>query len=69
MRQIEDKSAVDGLIGALKDKSSGVRNQVAWALGQIGDGRATDALIVAMKDENAGVRQQAAWALSQITSR
>jgi HEAT repeat protein len=43
-----------------------VREQVAFALGQIRDARAIDALTAALKDPNASVRQQAAFALGQL---
>ena len=51
---------------ALKDSSTQVREQAAFALGQIRDPRAIDGLTVALKDTNAAVRRQAAFALGQI---
>ena len=45
-----------------------MREQAAFALGQIGDPRATDALMNAMKDADADVRKSAAFALSQVIS-
>ena len=44
----------------------GVREQVAFALGQIGDPRAIDGLTAALKDPNPDVREHAAFALGQI---
>jgi HEAT repeat protein len=58
--------AVDALVIALKDADADVREQAAFALGQIGDARAIDGLTAALKDANADVRQQAAFALGQI---
>jgi HEAT repeat protein len=43
-----------------------VREQVAFALGQIRDPRAIDALTGALKDTSKDVRQQAAFALGQL---
>ena len=51
---------------ALKDADADVREQAAFALGQIGDARAIDGLTAALKDANSQVRQQAAFALGQI---
>ena len=51
---------------ALKDAVPDVREQVAFALGQIGDERAIDGLTAALKDANADVREQAAFALGQL---
>jgi HEAT repeat protein len=54
------------LLEALKDASPEVRQQAAFALGQIGDARATEALSAALKDGSAEVRKQAAFALGQL---
>ena len=43
-----------------------MREQVAFALGQIRDPRAIDGLTAALKDSVADVRQQAAFALGQL---
>ena len=43
-----------------------MRQQAAFALGQIRDPRAIDGLTAALKDANADVRQQAAFALGQL---
>jgi HEAT repeat protein len=51
---------------ALKDSNADVREQVAFALGQIRDPRAIEGLTEALKDQNASVRQQAAFALGQL---
>jgi len=51
---------------ALKDGNADVRQQSAFALGQLRDPRAIDALTAAMKDANVEVRRQAAFALGQI---
>jgi len=57
---------VDALVIALKDADTDVREQAAFALGQIRDARAIDGLTAALKDASAQVRQQAAFALGQI---
>jgi HEAT repeat protein len=51
---------------ALKDSVADVREQAAFALGQIRDPRAIDGLTAALKDTSADVRQQAAFALGQL---
>ena len=58
--------AVASLVMALKDADADVREQVAFALGQLRDPRAIDALTTALKDASASVRQQAAFALGQL---
>jgi HEAT repeat protein len=58
--------AVEFLIERLKDKDSYVRENVAWALGEIGDSRAVDALIEALKDEDSDVRSSVAEALGEL---
>lgn len=59
------ESAVDGLLGALKDPDRDVRAQAAWALGQMRAKRAVPALISAMTDE-ADVRRSVVRALGEI---
>ena len=51
---------------ALKDSVADVREQAAFALGQLRDPRAIDGLTSALKDPSADVRQQAAFALGQL---
>jgi HEAT repeat protein len=58
--------AVEPLFIALKDGNADVRQQAAFALGQIRDPRAVDGLTAALKDSNVEVRKQAAFALGQI---
>jgi HEAT repeat protein len=57
---------VEPLVIALKDSNADVRQQAAFALGQLDDARAIDALTAALKDPSADVRQQAAFALGQL---
>ena len=61
-----DPSGGQAIRIALKDANADVREQTAFALGQIRDARAIDGLTAALKDVNASVRQQAAFALGQI---
>ncbi len=59
------KQAVDKLIQLLeKDQNPLVRDNVAFALGEIGDNRAVPHLIKALKDSDEWVRKSAAKALS-----
>ena len=46
-----------------------MRQQAAFALGQIRDPRAVDALTEALKDDDEDVRQQAAFALGQLMGK
>jgi HEAT repeat protein len=63
---LDDSRAVQPLIEALRDSSTPVRRQAAWALGAIGDATGVDALVTALKDADAKVREQSAWALGAI---
>jgi len=60
------KPAVEPLIQFLKDDNKGIREGVAWALGEIGDTRAVEPLIRALNDEDENVQKEAAWALGEI---
>ena len=60
------KPAVEPLIQFLKDDNKGIREGVAWALGEIGDNRAVEPLIQALNDEDENVQKEAAWALGEI---
>ena len=53
------KKDIEGLIKALKDKDSDVREEAAEALGEIGDDRAVEPLTKALKDEDSSVRSKA----------
>jgi len=71
--KIGDARALEPLIAALKDGSSGVRQAVAEALGKIGDVRALEPLIAVLKKKGADweekysyVRPAAARALGNI---
>ena len=46
-----------------------MREQAAFALGQLRDPRAVDPLIAALKDANGDVREQAAFALGQLRDK
>ena len=60
--------SVPSLTQALQDEDSGVRQSVAWALGQIGKD-AVPALIKALQDKHEYVRVNAEWALRQIRQK
>lgn len=65
----EDAAAIrDALRGALKDKEPAVRQNAAWALGQLREeaGGATDALRECLSDKNALVRRDVATALGYL---
>ena len=62
----KSEAAVAGLIAALSDEASSVRQRAAEALGKIGGAAAVAGLIAALSDENWSVRQRAAEALGQI---
>jgi HEAT repeat protein len=64
--EIEDESAVEPLVAALKDSDEDVRATAAWALGEIESPRALDGLTAAQRDEVGSVRHAATWALRQI---
>ena len=66
VERLQEKKNVKGLIKALRDKDSDVREEAAEALGEIGDKRAVEPLIQALKDEDLKVRVKAAIALSRI---
>ncbi len=63
---MDDKSAVEPLIGSLKGNDSVVRSKVAFDLGNLGDIYAEDPMILALKDEDEIVRDKAALALGII---
>ena len=64
--EIKDPRAVEPLIAALGDESSGVRLAAAKSLGEIKDPRAVEPLSAALKDENKYVRRAAAHALDRL---
>lgn len=66
---LDDRSASDALIRALRDAESPVREQAAWALGALDDPAVTPKLTEALKDESPKVRRQVAWALGAIDDR
>ncbi len=64
--KLQSKGDVRGLIKALHDKESAVREAAAEALGKIGDAGAVEPLIQALTDGNQNVRARAASALEKI---
>ena len=63
---VGDKSALQPLIYALSDHSSGVKVSAVNSLGQIGDPYAVEALTEMLTDENGEVRYSAVLALGVI---
>ncbi|MBI2095778.1 MAG: HEAT repeat domain-containing protein, partial [Candidatus Omnitrophica bacterium] len=61
-------AAIPPLIAVLDGENPSVRQNAAWALGQIGPAAhaAIPSLIAVLGDENPFVRENAAWALGQI---
>ena len=57
---------VGPLVECLEDPDPAVREQAAWALGQIGDRRAIDPLLAAGCDRDEHVRDAARWALTSL---
>ena len=64
--QIEDKSSVDALLGALSDASSDVRLRAAWAIGSIEPKQAPKQVVALLGDKEPRVRLLASWALYKI---
>jgi HEAT repeat protein len=56
-------------MAALKDSNPDVREQAAFALGQIRDPKALPSLTAALRDSVADVREQAAFAIGQISGQ
>ena len=64
---IADREAViDALSARLGDAHPDVRDQSAWALGEIEDAGAVEPLVRALQDSEPRVRARAAWALGEI---
>lgn len=65
-------SAVDPLIGALRDPNPSVRRNAAWAIGEIRGGHsvdrsgALDPMVLALSDSDSSVRRAAAFSLGEI---
>jgi hypothetical protein len=64
--ELKSRRDVGGLIDALVDSDSDVRERAAKALGKIGDTRAVEPLITALGDEGEIVRWNTAQALGEI---
>ncbi len=65
---MQPPSAVDPLLGALRDVASGVRANAAWALGRHENGRALAALVGLFNDASDTVREAAVVAAGRIDS-
>ncbi len=65
-------SAIDPLIGALRDTNPSVRRNAAWAIGEIRGGHsvdrsgALDPMVLALSDSDGSVRRAAAFSLGEI---
>ena len=67
--ELNDRRALEGLVGRLADDKWRVRQVVVWALSEMKDARAVDALCnVLLADVRAEVRRGAAEALGEISS-
>ncbi len=60
------KEAVNKLVALLSRRDTRIREQAAWALGEIGAVEALPALTRLTQDADGEVRRQAAWALEKI---
>ncbi|MEP6732227.1 MAG: HEAT repeat domain-containing protein [bacterium] len=61
-------TAIDPLIGTLRDGQPGVRANAAWALGRIDNGRALAPLLGLFRDGDARVREASVVAVGRIDS-
>ena len=66
VKRWKKEKAVESLISTLGDENSDVRENAAWALGEIGDVRAVEPLIKALGYWYYGVQKNAAEALGKI---
>ncbi len=66
---LRDERAIEPLVQALKDPSSGIKCAAARSLSEIGNNGAVVPLIRALEDEDSGVRKEAACALGKIGDR
>ena len=66
IEELKARRDVKGLIKALGDSDMGVRENAAWALGEIGDPRAFDVLSELVHDEYEQVRKAARDALRKL---
>jgi HEAT repeat protein len=59
-------TVIDALGRTLADANVDVRDQSAWALGEIEEPASVDLLVRALRDADARIRVRAAWALGEI---
>ncbi len=69
LAEIDDKEAVNGLLGALKDPAYEVRRAAAKSLGLLKARGAIEPLIELLGDESSSVRQYAASGLASLGER
>ncbi len=69
LAEIDDKDAIDGLLGALKDPAYEVRRAAAKSLGLLKARGAIEPLIELLGDESSTVRQYAASGLASLGER
>jgi len=69
LSEIDDKRAIEALLGALKDPSYEVRRAAAKGLGRLKVRDAIEPIIELLGDESSSVRQHAASALSSLGER
>ena len=63
---LEDKSAIYDILGALEDEDEAVRHMAAYSLGEIGDKRAANHIIENIQYEGSDFQEIAIYALGEI---
>jgi len=64
--QLEDKSAIYDILGALEDEEEAVRQMAVYSLGEIGDKRAADPIIERLQYEDTAFQEIVIYALGEI---
>lgn len=63
---LEDKSAIYDILGALEDEDESVRHMAVYSLGEIGDKRAANIIIEKIQYEGSDFQEIAIYALGEI---
>lgn len=69
LAEVNDKQAIEALVGALRDPAYEVRRSAAKSLGDLNAREAIEPLIELLGDESSSVRQYAASGLSSLGDR